>query len=634
MTIDRQQKLKFPITVTIFSVILLVSIVLSASIITYTHSNYRELALNSAKSTIRQSSENLELRVTALIDPVDAIARQSPDWPGIGLFPTPDGHPLRDLFLTELRNKPQISSIYIAYFDGTLYLVGKLSARPKKVLQKFGAPAGAVFMEQVIYPGKEYSKVIRHFLDKNDVKISTVTTQNNFDPRVRPWYKGAVGKTVTSRTDLYQFAGIQYPGLTISRAHNQGVVGVDITLHQLREFLDRQPIAKDGILAIFQSGGTILARSSPVHNAHTASQKQQSGKNGTTGGIVTEIARLLHENRELDLSSIDVKGQRWIVDIAKVPFGGNTRELLVVAVPMAVISTSVNRISRETLIVSVVILIACIPFMWLVSRGLSQPLISLANEANRIGQFDLDDGTSPNSMIEEVRVLQSAVAHMRSNLKSFAVYVPKALVRQLIERDEAPEIGGERRMITVLFTDLENFTAMSEKLGPEELMKRMSRYFEISTKILIQHDATIDKYIGDAVMAFWNAPNDTPDHVARACNAALAIVKATREETASWNDGGEVPLRTRIGIHCGEAIVGNVGSSDRMNYTALGATVNLAARLESLSRGQKTEILVSEDVEACIRDRFEVNDAGKTMLKGFASTKRVYELVGKNNPDN
>ena len=116
-----------------------------------------------------------------------------------------------------------------------------------------------------------------------------------------------------------------------------------------------------------------------------------------------------------------------------------------------------------------------------------------------------------------------------------------------------------------------------ERLVPlgEEALEWMARYFEVVTQTLHAHEATIDKYIGDAVMAFWNAPLDTEDHDAKACRAALAVVEAARAETAGWSAAG-APVRTRIGLHCGEAIVGNVGSSDRMNYTALGAAVNLS----------------------------------------------------------
>jgi adenylate cyclase len=299
-----------------------------------------------------------------------------------------------------------------------------------------------------------------------------------------------------------------------------------------------------------------------------------------------------------------------------------------VAMPVAQIVAPIDRVSRDTLIVSVLILLASIPLIWLISRRVSRPLSRLVLEADEIRRFDLSDVLPTDSVVEEIQSLQRAMARMRGSLRTFALYVPKALVKQLIERDEAPELGGKRRDVTLLFTDLENFTAMASHLEPEQVMVRMSRYFETVTQALLARDATIDKYIGDAVMAFWNAPTDVPDHAGRACQAALDIIEIARRETDSWSQPGLPPLRTRIGIHCGEAIVGNVGSSDRMNYTALGATVNLAARLEALNRELGTGILVSADVVARVGERFVFRHVGKSALKGFDDGVDVFELMG------
>jgi adenylate cyclase len=222
------------------------------------------------------------------------------------------------------------------------------------------------------------------------------------------------------------------------------------------------------------------------------------------------------------------------------------------------------------------------------------------------------------------------MARMRASLRTFALYVPKALVAQLVEHSHGPELGGARREITILFMDLENFTAMSAHREPEEVMSRMSRYFEAVTQVLLAHGATIDKYIGDAVMAFWNAPEETPDHVALACRAALEVIAVGQKETGSWAEPGTLPLRTRIGIHTGSAIVGNVGSSDRMNYTALGAAVNLAARLEPLNRDLKTDILVSAAVAEAVSGRFAFESAGRFHLKGFDDEIEAFALKSEN----
>jgi adenylate cyclase len=325
--------------------------------------------------------------------------------------------------------------------------------------------------------------------------------------------------------------------------------------------------------------------------------------------------------------AVGIDGEAWLGDVTPIALGAGTRELLVLAMPMASVVEPFERVARSAMLVSVLIVAAFVPLIWLVSRWVSRPLVKLAASADAIRRFELADDAGRLSRVAEIGRLEEALANMRGHLRTFASYVPKALVRLWIERAETPILGGERREITVLFMDLENFTAMSATLTPEEVMRRMARYFEVVTQTLHAHEATIDKYIGDAVMAFWNAPLDTEDHVAKACRAALAVVEAARAETAGWSAAG-APVRTRIGLHCGEAIVGNVGSSDRMNYTALGAAVNLAARLETMNREQGTDVLVSAAIAARIGDRFVLERVGSTELKGFADPVEVFALRG------
>ena len=142
--------------------------------------------------------------------------------------------------------------------------------------------------------------------------------------------------------------------------------------------------------------------------------------------------------------------------------------------------------------------------------------------------------------------------------------------------------------VTLLFSDVVNFTEITEKADPAQVMKYTSRYFAAMSHEIMTHAGTVDKFIGDAIMAIWNAPADDPDHAANACAAALALQRANDRLNAEFEREGWPAYRTRIGLHTGEAVVGNIGSEDRMNYTALGATVNLAARLEGLNKNYGT----------------------------------------------
>ena len=157
-------------------------------------------------------------------------------------------------------------------------------------------------------------------------------------------------------------------------------------------------------------------------------------------------------------------------------------------------------------------------------------------------------------------------------------------------------------------------------------MQYTSRYFAAMSHEIMTHSGTVDKFIGDAIMAIWNAPADDPDHAANACAAALAFQRANDRLNADFEREGWPVYRTRCGLHTGEAVVGNIGSEDRMNYTALGATVNLAARLEGLNKNYGTSILVSSALRQRVESRFIFRSVDRISPKGFAEAFEIYEL--------
>ena len=185
-----------------------------------------------------------------------------------------------------------------------------------------------------------------------------------------------------------------------------------------------------------------------------------------------------------------------------------------------------------------------------------------------------------------------------------------------------------RKEITVVFTDVRDFTTIAELADPDLLMHQTSRYVSALTDAFLAEGGTVDKFISDAVMVFWNAPNPQPDHIERACRAALAGKAACEKLNAQFETEGLKSFFTRFGIHVGEAVVGNLGSTERMNYTALGDTVNLASRLEGLNKQFGTAILASEDVYSRVQSRFQFKAVGSVTAKGMTKEIRVFELVG------
>ena len=213
---------------------------------------------------------------------------------------------------------------------------------------------------------------------------------------------------------------------------------------------------------------------------------------------------------------------------------------------------------------------------------------------------------------------------------SFAHFVPKDIVKGIMDGSISTTLGGVRQEVTILFTDVANFTRIAEAADPDNLMRQTSRHFSALTEAFLAEGGTVDKFIGDSVMVFWNAPHPQPDHVDRACRAALSAKTASEALNTQFEAEGLPPFPLRIGIHFGDAVVGNVGSAERMEYTALGNTVNLASRLEGLNKEYGTAILVSAAVRDRVGDRFRFREIASVIAKGMTMQTRVYALLDVN----
>lgn len=209
--------------------------------------------------------------------------------------------------------------------------------------------------------------------------------------------------------------------------------------------------------------------------------------------------------------------------------------------------------------------------------------------------------------------------------QSLAAYLSPKRVKQ-IKSKELLKPGAEKQLLTILFSDIESFTALSEGMDSGELAKVMNRYFDTAvTDCIFKTDGTVVKYIGDAIFAFWNAPEEQDDHNLRACEAALLL----SSKIITYNKGGEDrKFRTRVGLHTGVANVGNFGSASRIDYTAIGENINLASRMEGLNKYLGTTVLITGDVKTGIGEKLVARFCGKFILKGFERAVEVHELVG------
>jgi len=262
-----------------------------------------------------------------------------------------------------------------------------------------------------------------------------------------------------------------------------------------------------------------------------------------------------------------------------------------------------------------------------VMRQLRRSLARIVDATGRMRRFDFAPAPADAPLRDLAEALEG-VERAKTSMRALGKYVPIDLVRQLYESNREPELGGDLVEISMMFTDIEGFTTLAERLAPDALARALGAYLEAMTRAVTSTGGTVDKFIGDAVMAFWNAPTPLPDHARRACRAALACIRATRELYASAAWTGLDPLFTRFGLHTARVMVGHFGAPERLAYTALGDGVNLAARLEPLCKQYGVAVLASEAVVAQAGGDLVFRLVDRVAVKGKTQGVQVYELLG------
>lgn len=261
------------------------------------------------------------------------------------------------------------------------------------------------------------------------------------------------------------------------------------------------------------------------------------------------------------------------------------------------------------------------------SRIMSKPLERMAKDVIEIGKGNIVFSSDSELLVKEMIDLKEGIEKMKSGLLSFRKYIPYKVVNKVLSSRKTAEPFAEKKELTIFFSDLENFTTISESLEPDKLVKLIGDHLAMCTNIIQSLEGTVDKYIGDSVMAFWNAPEDCENHELKACQAALAC----QEQMVLFNERNKAEglphLKMRIGISTGTVFVGNIGSDDRLNYTAVGDTVNLASRLEGTNKTYKTWILISDKTASGIRGQILTRPVDKVAVKGKLIAILIHEVL-------
>lgn len=264
-------------------------------------------------------------------------------------------------------------------------------------------------------------------------------------------------------------------------------------------------------------------------------------------------------------------------------------------------------------------------------RRLSRYSKRLVAVAGRIRELDIEHApTLPRSRIRELNESAEAFNAMLGALRWFEAYVPRTLVRRLVQSGQSQSLKSETRTLTVMFTDMGGFTELASTMTAERVAGLLNEHFGVIAECVEAEGGTVDKYIGDSVMAFWGAPEEQPDHADRAVRAARAMMRRMTSVNDARRAAGQGPIRLRIGIHTGSVLVGNIGAPGRVNYTIIGDTVNTAQRLEQFCKdvadSPDTAVAVSGETVAMLGTTFDLEALGSRILRGRQSETSIYLL--------
>jgi adenylate cyclase len=464
-------------------------------------------------------------------------------------------------------------------------------------------------------------------------------TQSDYQPLKRPWYLAAA----SDDHDLghwgqpYLFASNHHPGVIYSRREVvdgvvRGVWTAEWELSHLDDFLARLRVIERGLVYIVTPEGDVVGH--PLGH--------QIVSDATTGAErlrhVDEYADPVLKNafegwKKRGGGTSHLETHNLLVAAEPFPAEMGIPWVVLVVVPAdTVFGPLWLSLTRDGLIAAFTALLALGLGVWFSTR-VSQALIELAGEMGRVGQFDLTErpllGT--RSSVREVNVMTTAFESMKASLRSFAKYVPAQVVGELLRSGQEARLGGQKQQLSVLFCDVAGFTSISERMTPDALVDALGEFLHSASGAVMSQAGTVDKFIGDAVMAFWGAPQPQEDHALRACRAALDLQHRSRELAKRFVAAGRPAFNCRIGINTGDALVGNIGAPDRLNYTAMGDAVNVASRLEGLNKAYGTTLIVGETTANRVKEQLELRLLDYVAVKGRGQAMAVYELIGEKN---
>jgi len=638
--------MKFSLRVTLTTILLGVILVTVAALGYYSYRNARFTADDLTRQVLEQTSLRVDYQLNDLLREANEQSALNLALLHKGPFDVHSFPPLAVYWLDVMKVQPRLTRLSLGLEDtGEWFYVrrrpdGKLAVGELRKNPQTGKLRLRDYWPEDYPNGKPFSE----HADAGDE-----------DPRTRPWYVAAKTARRQTWSETYVFFGTEgfadVPGATcatpIYRADGSlvGVLGASFALSELCGYLQELHVGQNGYAFVveFRADGSRQVIAHPNQEILLRAVRGPGKEDRRELVPIEELADrrvpafLKSCNLPADFHPSSLKGMKRVeFRHDGVSYLGSyqclSRDdtpdwLICTVIPEADVLERVYRNNRNTILIGLAVLLVAVLISLYFSRRVARKMELLAQETEAIGRLEVEPLPIVHSWVREVHHLAVALEQSKTSLRSFQKYVPAELVRVLLSSGQEATLGGESGHVTVYFCDLADFTSVSEKMSPHQLVQHLSDYFGTFSAQILASGGTVDKYVGDAIMAFWGAPLPHLRPALAACTTAIRNQQSLKELRDRWQAEGKPLLFARIGIHQGEVVVGNIGSARRLNYTVMGDAVNLASRLEGLNKYYGTETLISVNVYSEVLSAVVARPVDWVSVKGRTEPVLIYELL-------
>ncbi|TNE87221.1 MAG: hypothetical protein EP330_19040 [Deltaproteobacteria bacterium] len=464
-----------------------------------------------------------------------------------------------------------------------------------------------------------------------------LTSDTVYDPRQRPWYAPAIAADGPAWTDVYTDYTSGALGVTASRPFKdrggalKGVLASDLILQDLGRYLADLDIGKNGITYLVSPEDGLLISTSTGTPVFTGPRGDVTRLRAVDSldPLIAASARSLDAHHGDGVIRTELDGEEYFVGADPYTDHLGLEWTIVVVVPRSDFTAHIDANMRATVLTCLLAMLGAALVGGTLAGRLTRVLGAVSTEMAAVGQLRLEEPAREDTVLEEVAVIHDALGRMKRGLRSFQRYVPVDLVRQLLEARTEAVLGGEPKELTIVFSDIADFTTLTERTEPQRMVAHLGDYLERMNEAIEATSGVVCQYLGDGILAMWGAPVDQEDHALRACRGALAMARAANAMMVEDEARGLPRLYTRIGVNSGEVIVGNIGAPERFNYCAVGDAVNTASRIEGLNKVYETQVLIGQRTRELIGDALVTRVVDAVRVKGKRKPIRVYEIVGE-----